>query len=118
MNGRGDSRSDVVVDWSPPRPPRRRGRLFLLALVAIVLLGGGTALSYYVESLWFESLGYAAVFWKTLNLQATIFSIFAIATFAALYGAFRWLKPDRLGEFSGILINGQPLKLPVEPVLK
>jgi uncharacterized membrane protein (UPF0182 family) len=118
MNGRGDSRSDVVVDWSPPRPPRRRGRLFLLALVAIALLGGGTALSYYVESLWFESLGYAAVFWKTLNLQATIFAIFAIATFAALYGAFRWLKPDRLGEFSGILINGQPLKLPVEPVLK
>ena len=37
-----------------------------------------------------------------------------------LYGAFLALKPARLGEIAGgtILINGQPLKLPVEPVLK
>ena len=34
-----------------------------------------------------------------------------------LYGAFRALKPPRLGEFGSIIINGQPLKLPVEPVL-
>jgi uncharacterized membrane protein (UPF0182 family) len=91
--------------------------VFVLAVVAAALLGGGTALSYYVEALWFESLGYAAVFWKTLNLQAAIFAFFAIVTFGVLYGSFRALKPARLGEFSGILINGQPLKLPVEPML-
>ena len=37
-----------------------------------------------------------------------------------LYGAFRALKPARLGEMAGlpILINGQPIKLPVEPVIR
>ena len=84
------------------------------------MLGGGTALSYYVEALWFDSLGYSAVFWKTLNVQAATFVAFALVTFAVLYGAFLALKPARLGEIAGgtILINGQPLKLPVEPVLK
>jgi uncharacterized protein len=118
MNGHRDERSDVVVDWPPPRRPRRRGGLFVLALFAAVVLSGGTALSYYVEALWFESLGYSAVFWKTLNFQSAVFLGFALATFVAAYGAFLVLKPERLGEFSNILINGQPIKLPVEPVLK
>ena len=49
-----------------------------------------------------------------------IFTVFAVATFAAVYGSFLALKPDRLGEIAGgrILINGQPLTLPVEPVLR
>src|SRR5947208_8472702 len=109
-----------VVDWPPPRrPPRRnRGVLLLLAVLAAILFGGGTALSYYVERLWFDSLGYVDVFWTTLNLQAAVFSIFAAITFVVLYGAYAFFKPARLGELTGvpILINGQPIKLPVEPV--
>jgi uncharacterized membrane protein (UPF0182 family) len=119
MNGR--LARDTIVDWpTPPRRPRRRGLLFLLALAAAIIFGGGTTLSYYVEALWFESLGYSAVFWKTLNLQAVVFIAFGAITFLALYGTFLALKPARLGELAGgtILINGQPLKLPVEPVLK
>ena len=87
MNGHTDTRPGAVVDWPPPRRPRRRrGRLVLLAAVAALVLCGGTALSYYVDALWFNSLGYAAVFWTTLNVQAVIFSAFAIATFLVLYG--------------------------------
>ena len=63
-----------TIDWPPARPRRRRGRLLLLVILAAIVLGGGTALSYYVEALWFESLGYFDVFWKTLNLQAAIFT--------------------------------------------
>src|SRR3954465_3377758 len=108
-----------TIDWPPPRRPRRRGRLFILAVVAVAVLGGGTALSYYVDALWFGSLGYSDVFWRTLNIQAAVFSVFAAITFLILYGSFLVLKPARLGEFAGaILVNGQPLKLPVEPVLK
>ncbi len=121
MNTHPEQRSDTVVDWPPPRRPRRRrGRLVLFAVVAAAVLGGGTALSYYVDALWFDSLGYAAVFWKTLNLQAVVFTAFALVTFGVLYGAFTLLKPARLGELAGgaILINGQPIRLPVEPVLK
>jgi uncharacterized protein len=118
VNGHRDGRSDVVVDWPPPRRPPRRVGLFILAILAAIVLGGGTAVSYYVEALWFESLGFAAVFWKTLNLQSLIFLGFALVTFLVLYGGFLALKPERLGEFSSIVINGQPLRLPVEPVLK
>src|SRR5204862_6477841 len=115
-------RDRSIVDWPPPqRPrPRRRGRLFLLAVLGVLLLTGGTALSYYVEALWFDSLGYVDVFWKTLNLQATVFALFAGVTFAVLYGSFLAFKPDRLNDITGgaIVINGQPLQLPVEPVLR
>ena len=108
------------IDWPPARPRRRRGRLLLLVILAAIVLGGRTALSYYVEALWFESLGYRDVFWKTLNLQAAIFTFFAVVTFLALYGAFLAFKPARLGELAStpILINGQPLTLPVESALR
>ncbi len=108
------------IDWPPPRRPRRRrGLPIFLAIVAVLLLAGGTVLSYYVEALWFESLGVADVFWRTLRLQGQTFTIFFAATFAILYGAYAALKPSGLGELAGlpILINGQPIKLPVEPVI-
>jgi uncharacterized membrane protein (UPF0182 family) len=109
-----------TLDWHPPPPPRRRGRLLLLAVIAAVVLGGGTALSYYVDALWWGSLGVADVFWKTLNMQAAAFVGFAVVTFIILYGSFLALKPARLGELAGlpILINGQPIRLPVEPVIR
>ena len=108
-----------TTDWTPSRPPRRRGRALLLVLAALVLFGGGTTLSYYVDSLWFESLGFADIFWKTLRIQSTVFSIFTLGTFVMLYAAYAALKPAQLDLTSGpILINGQPLRLPVEPVLR
>lgn len=108
-----------TTDWTPSRPPRRRGRALLLVLAALVLFGGGTSLSFYVDSLWFDSLGFADIFWKTLRIQSTVFSVFTLATFVLLYAAYAALKPAQLDLTSGpILINGQPLRLPVEPVLR
>ncbi len=85
-----------------------------------VLFGGGTVLSYYVDALWFSSLGFSEVFWKTLNLQAVTFAAFSAFTFVILYGAFLALKPAKLGELTGgpLMINGRPINLPVEPVLR
>jgi uncharacterized membrane protein (UPF0182 family) len=95
-------------------------RWLLFAVLAALLLGGGTALSYYVDALWFDSLGYSDVFWKTLRVQSQIFTFFGALTFLVLYGSFLALKPPHLGELSGvpILINGQPIRLPVEPVFR
>jgi len=109
-----------TIDWPPARRPRRRGRLFLIAVVAVLFISAITALSYYVDALWFGSLGFSSVFWKTLNLQAVVFSGFTVVTFLLLYGSFLALKPAKLGELAGlpILINGQPIKLPVEPVIR
>src|SRR5262245_48530796 len=110
------------IDWKPRRPPprKRRGRLFLLGVLVLLLFGSGTALSYYVDALWFDSLGYSEVFWTTLGLQSQIFSLFFAVTFVTLYAAFAAIKPERLGDLSGIpiLINGQPVQLPVGPALR
>jgi len=112
------------IDWPPPRlgnPRSRRPALFLLFLLAIIFFGGRSILSYYVDLLWFQSLGYGQVFWKINRLQWEIFAAFGAATFAILYGTFWALKrahlPD-LPQGHTIFIGGQPVKLPVEPVLR
>jgi uncharacterized protein len=74
-----------------------------------------------VDVLWFESLGYRDVFWKTLGLQSGFFTAFAAATFLILYGSFLALKRAHLPDLPSdhtIFIGGQPLKLPVEPMLR
>ena len=109
------------IDWPRMHPPRRRRFLLILVVLAAIVFGGRTALSYYVDVLWFGSLGYGDVFWKTLSLQWGIFAAFAAATFLILYGSFLALKRAHLPDLpSGhtIFIGGQPVKLPVEPVLR
>lgn len=114
------------IDWPPnhpqTRPPRRRRRLLLiLGALAGILFGGRTALSNYVDLLWFGSLGYGDIFWKTLSLQWGVFAAFAALTFLILFGSFLALKRAHLSDLPNshtILIGGQPVKLPVEPVLR
>jgi uncharacterized membrane protein (UPF0182 family) len=110
------------IDWPRTHPPRRRRRfLLILTVLAVIVFGGRIALSYYVDVLWFESLGYRDVFWKTLGLQWGIFTAFATATFLILYGSFLALKRAHLPDLpSGhtIFIGGKPLRLPVDSVLR
>jgi uncharacterized membrane protein (UPF0182 family) len=111
------------IDWPGMHAPPQRRRFFLLVLgaLAAIVLGGRAALSYYVDVLWFESLGYRDVFWKTLGLQWGIFAAFAAATFLILYGSFLALKRAHLPDLPSahtIFVGGQPLRLPVEPVLR
>ena len=85
----------------------------------MLLFGANTLLSYYVDALWFDSLGYGSVFWTRFNLQAGILAACMLATFVAVYGAFLALKPDRLGELIGdrIFINSRPFRLPIDSML-
>jgi hypothetical protein len=78
-------------------------------------------LSYFLDVLWFQSLGYGGVFWKTLSLRWAVCAAFAAATFFLLYGSFLALKRASLASLPGshtILIGGQPVLLPVESVLR
>src|ERR1700720_2848688 len=109
-----------IVDWQ--QPPRRHRRLFflVLAILAIVIFSSRTALSYYVDSLWFGSLGYGEVFRKTLTLQWTFFAAFFAVAFLFLYGWFLALRrayQSDLPDDYRIVIGGQPLKLPVARIL-
>lgn len=106
----------------PPRPPARNARPFLvvLALIFVLSIAGRLWLSYYVDALWFESLGYARTFWKTLSIESAVFGGFLAATFLILYAAFRWLKRMHfagLPNSQTIFVGGQPLTFPVAPIL-
>ncbi len=114
-----------TIEWPRTPPPRRRGRRFFLLLILAIFFaiafGGRTALSYYVDMLWFRSLGYGGVFWKTLSFRWAVFAAFAAATFFILYGAFLALKRASLKQLPSshtIFIGEQPVALPVEPVLR
>ena len=112
------------IDWpvktKTPRP-RRRTFLFILGALAVIVFFSRTALSYWVDLLWFRSLGYGDVFWKTRGLEWGIFTAFAVVTFLVLFGAFSALKHahiDDLPRSHTIVIAGNPVNLPVESALR
>src|ERR1700761_2593306 len=78
------------------QPRQRRYFLLILAAIAVIVLGGRTALSYLVDLWWFRSLGYGAVFTRSLLIQWCIFAFFALATFVILYASFAALKRSHL----------------------
>jgi uncharacterized membrane protein (UPF0182 family) len=103
---------------------KRRGNRLILVIVAVVLaavVGSRTALSYYVDSLWFGSLGYREVFWKSWGLGWVAFAIFFAATFLILYGWFLALwqmhQPD-LPQDRAFFIGRQQVSLPLRRALR
>jgi uncharacterized membrane protein (UPF0182 family) len=110
-----------IIDWQ--QSPRRHRRLVFLVvtIVAIVIFTSRTALSYYVDALWFGSLGYGNVFRKTLTLQWAVFATFFVMTFLFLYGWFlglgRAYHSDLPDDYM-LVIGEQPLKLPVARILR
>ena len=95
--------------------------LLIAAVVAIILFSTRTAISLWVNLLWFRSLGYGSVFWKTQLLQWGTFAAFAALTFLILYGAFRGLRRIHSADMPSahtIFVAGQPVSLPVDRVLR
>lgn len=117
-------KAHIVIPDSIERPgrgPWRRRLLLIIALIFLIILGSRTLVSYYVDALWFQSLGYGQVFRKTLGLQGALFAVFAAATFFILYGWFlvlrRAYEPD-LQRGSRIFIGGREVRLPVQRILR
>ena len=79
---------DEVIDIGPPT--RRRWRRWVILGAVLLIFVLLRSASIYVESLWFDSLGFASVYWYTFKLKLALFFIFAIVTFLILRGAF-WL---------------------------
>jgi hypothetical protein len=113
-----------TINWpklqSPPRRSRR-GLFVLIAVIAVLVLGSRTVLSYWVDLLWFTSLGYGSVFWKARGLEWGIFAGFFVLTFLILLGTFSALKhahADDLPSDHTLIIAGQEVKLSLKPVLR
>ena len=121
------ARIKVPYSAGPRRIPNSRRQSFLLPVVAVVFLivAAFQSISFYVDSLWFESLGYESVYWYRLRTQALVFVVVAIATTGSLWILFRLLIP-KFGtvrrpfvEVGGETISIPPLELvkPLAPAL-
>ena len=107
-----DDFSPDTIDLAPPWPSAAR-RLGLVARPCRpdALLRGDTLPSYYVESVWFASLGYGEVFWKTLGFQSAVFAAFAAATLSILFGGFARSSRRSSGPADpapSSMVNGRP----------
>src|ERR1700722_6138107 len=112
------------IEWPlkpvQPRKPRRT-IFFILFIVLVLLLGSRTAISNWVELLWFNSLGYGEVFWKSRVLNWSVFAGFTVLTFAILYGVFAALRRAHLADLPDthtIFVGGNPIELPVATGLR
>ena len=95
----------------------RRGWLAIAALLVLLFFGAGTLISWYVEELWFDSLGYSDVFWTTITYKTALFWSVALATFLVLFAAFRLVRPRDL-ELRTFYLNNQPVHVTLEPVVR
>ena len=113
-----------TIDWplhALPSRPRRRKFLILIAFVVVIVLASRTAISYWVDLLWFRSLGYGEVFWKTISLEWSVFAGFAAVTFIVLLAAFAAIKRAHSADLPAthtIVFSGQSVNLPVKIVLR
>ncbi|MGO8758293.1 MAG: UPF0182 family protein [Terracidiphilus sp.] len=107
-----------TIDWPTSAKPHRRrwGVYVLIAVVLAIFIGARTAISYWVDLLWFGSLGYTSVFWKSFSLEWGTFAAFAAMTFAILLAAFFTLRHSHaadLPQTHTIYFGGRPVELPV-----
>jgi len=113
-----------TINWpklTSPQRRSRRGLFFLIAVVAVLFLCSRTVLSYWVDLLWFKSLGYSDVFWKARGLEWGIFAAFFALTFFILLGTFSALKHAHAGDLPSdhtLVIAGQEVNLSLKPVLR
>jgi uncharacterized membrane protein (UPF0182 family) len=111
-----------TIDW-PMGGKRQRPRLaiyLLLAVVILIFVGSRTAISYWVDLLWFRSLGYASVFWKSFGLEWGTFAVFAALAFVILFGSFLVLRRSHgadLPDTHTIFFGGKPIELPLKKFL-
>ena len=121
MYARGGNLAQLI-DSKQQSPAWGRRALILAALILVGLIFSGTTiLSNWVNLLWFHSLGYADVYWKTITLQAGIFAAAALITFLILYAAFTALRRAHQADLPSshaIVVNDQTIHLSVEPVLR
>ena len=99
----------------------RSARWMGLRLAAIVFLifAAFQSISFYVERLWFASLGFESVYWYRLRTQALVFLIAGGASTLALWILFRLVMPPAgHGQRPLLRIGQEAIVIPTVDVLK
>ena len=87
----------------------------MIKLVVFIVLVAAAfqSISFYVESLWFASLGFESVYWYQLKAKSTAFLAFFVATSIILWVMFRLVTPSSRGPRRTLMeFNGQPVYMP------
>jgi hypothetical protein len=114
----------VTIEWPNENQPKKKSShrlLILLAILAVLFLCSRTLLSLWVDQLWFDSLGYGQVFWRSRELEWGSFAFFGLATFVLLYAVFRLLLRAHTADLPSdhtVYMNGRPVVFSLRPVLK
>jgi len=108
----------------PQRKFTHRQRNWLIGISAVVVLFilARIVLSYWLDLLWFSSLGNSEIFWRTRVMEAGVFAVFSIATFVILFVALKAIRlsqQDSLPRAREIVLQGgRTLNISIEPVLR
>jgi len=109
---------------SPERklPSRQRKWLIIIAAVVVIFIIARIVLSYWLDLLWFSSLGYSEIFWRTRVMEAEVFTVFAVATFVILFVALKAIQRSQQANLPRareiMLQGGRTLNISIDPVLR
>ncbi len=110
-----------TIDAHERKPTLNIAALVAIFIVVALFFGSSSALSWYVNALWFKALGYGRVFWKSWSLEWGSFAFFFVISFLVLYGWFltlwRMHQAD-LPHDREVMIGQQSMKLPVRRALR
>jgi len=104
---------------SPIDPKRARALVLRFVVIVFLLAAAFQSISFYVESLWFGSLGFEAVYWYRLKAQGLVFLAFGIVTAMVLYVVFRLVMPSSgYARRPFLEIGGEAIVIPTVETLK
>lgn len=95
---------------------RPRGLTGLLVLAGVLLFVLPSATTYYTDWLWFQEIGYAGVFVRTLNAQTTVFAATFTLVFLFLYANLKLAGRRSSGRPKVVIgrgADGQPISVDV-----
>jgi uncharacterized membrane protein (UPF0182 family) len=58
---------------------------FILVLVLLLFLFGGSAITLYTDYLWFQEVGYTSVFWTAVKAKSALFVVGGVVVFLLLW---------------------------------
>src|SRR5262245_24546955 len=104
----------------PPFDPKAAQRLVIrVGIILLILIAALQSVSFYVDSLWFASLGFEPVYWYKLRMQGTVFLVFTLASIALLWTIFRLVIPEAgYARRPFLEIAGERVAIPTTAVLK
>ncbi|HEY2383447.1 MAG TPA: UPF0182 family protein [Terriglobia bacterium] len=107
-------------EYHQPPDLRSAGRVLVrLGIAVFILIAGLQSISFYVESLWYGSLGFTSVYWYRLRAQSTLFLAVSLVTAFMLWLIFRLVTPPSGNTRRPFLQFGQEaILIPTRDTLK